>query len=167
MEQGRNLRRRARGGALWVALGAAVFGYGAGALVFALMPSQGAAPVAAAMRDVPQPEAVAPAQAESARAWAPVFGTAAPEPAPAPEPEETFDYALHGLAAGDGQGWAVLDDGSGQRIVRAGDTLAGGETVREIRADGVILEADEGPLIVSFEAGAARDLFGVRGADDG
>ncbi len=165
--QRRKSTTRPRGGALWLVLGAVALGYGGGALALALLPMEGATPVAATLRDVPEaaePEAPEPA---GARSWAPVFGTAAPEPAAEPEPEETFDYALYGLAAGGSDGWAVLDDGSGQRIVRAGDTLPGGETVREVRAEGVILDGSDGPLIVSFEPGEAREMLGERGDDDG
>ena len=165
--QRRNSTTRARGAALWLVLGAAALGYGGGALALALLPTEGATPVAATLRDVPQAAEPAAPEPEAARSWAPVFGTATPEPAAEPEPEETFDYALHGLAAGGSDGWAVLDDGAGQRIVRAGDTLPGGETVREVRAEGVILDGSDGPLIVSFDPGDARDLFGERGDDDG
>src|SRR5690606_39252899 len=96
-----------------VAVGA--FGYAAThlALALTLPPPQEAELARLAPAEVAEEAPAAPAAP-----WPAVFGTTpppAPEaPAPA-EPEITTAYSLKGLVADAGGGWAIIDDGSGER----------------------------------------------------
>lgn len=104
----------------------------------------------------------------AARVWASAFGSAPPravEPVPDfPEldahdldtldPEAiidaTTDYRLRGRVTAPEGGWALIDDGAEELLVRVGDILPGGETVVSIGIGGVTLDGDHGPQVLAF-----------------
>lgn len=111
-------------------------------------------------RPVPAPVRIDAALAEIERdvtpvlskEWPAVFDPYVPDapkpPVPTKKPEA---YRLVGLVAGDEDGWAILTASDGDRLIRVGDRLIGGETVRSIAAEGVWIERDGEPVLIAFE----------------
>lgn len=83
--------------------------------------------------------------------WPALFGMPAPD-APERNVAVIRDYRLRGLVAEPSGGWALIGDADGDRLVRPGDQLAGGETVAEIRSDGVLLSGPQGAQLIAFSA---------------
>lgn len=99
-------------------------------------------------------------------AWAPLFGTAAPDPPPKDTPPRIVsNYVLKGLvAAGKGTGWAIVADEQSETLLRPGDTMSGQETVVSISAQGVLIEKDGVQSLISFD-NAERTLVAAAPAD--
>ena len=146
-------------------LAAAVAGYGLVALALVLAAPD---PAPAALPERPTPamsKAVAAPQEQIA--WAPLFGTAAPDPPPPRDtpPRIVSNYVLKGLvAAGKGAGWAIVADGQSETLLRPGDIMPGQETVVSIDAQGVLIEMDGVQSLISFDD-AERTLVAAAPAD--
>lgn len=97
----------------------------------------------------PQP----PAQPPRPRRWPAVFGELQPPkpppaaepqpPAPTPEPQpprpplDSLGYALKGVVRVDQKIWAMVSHPTGDQLMRVGDTLSNGATVKRIDEQGV------------------------------
>lgn len=140
-------------------LGAAVMaGFGGGHLALVLVGRGGAVPepvqIRAALAAVE-----ASAEAPLPEEWPAVFGVYEPDPPSAPAPQKKPErYRLIGLVAGGENGWAILGASDGDRLIRAGDRLIGGEEVLGIAAQGVWIERDGAKVLVAFEETADEIL---------
>ncbi|WP_417726350.1 hypothetical protein [Roseovarius sp.] len=84
--------------------------------------------------------------------WPTVFDPYVPDPPKAPVATKKLEkYRLVGLVAGGENGWAILTASDGDRLIRAGDRLIGGETVLEIAPDGVWIERATERMLIAFE----------------
>ena len=142
---------------LWcITLGAiVVIGFQSGGLIaWMVYPSDPAvqqAPHAAAQDPQPETARTDPVVASIP----PLFGTVpVNQPAPTPTAVETeIRYNLQGVSITQTQKWAMFALPGGAALLREGDTLPGGETLKQIRADAVLLE-DGGALIaIPFSTG--------------
>lgn len=135
-----------------VVLGAAVMlGYGGGQLALTVLGQRGAPPapvqIGAALAAV---ENAAPAPLSEE--WPQVFDPYVPDPPKAQAPPKKVEtYRLIGLVADGAAGWAILQATDGDRIVREGDRLIGGETVLAIEGEGVRIERGGEPVLIAFE----------------
>lgn len=136
----------------FLTLAASIFcGFGAGQIGLTLL-GRGAVP--------PQPVQITAAlaavenaaEAPLPESWPPVFDPYVPDPPKAPTIAKKVEkYRLVGLVAGGESGWAILTASDGDRLVRAGDRLIGGETVLEIAPDGVWIERATERVLIAFE----------------
>jgi hypothetical protein len=89
--------------------------------------------------------------------WPAIFGTYDPQPPGAVQPAETrrvqARYTLKGLFAGKISKWAIIEDASGEYLIREGDTLSDGETATQIDDTGVTIELDGEKSVINFEDG--------------
>ena len=70
------------------------------------------------------------------------------------EPKRTLStYRLKGLFSGQISKWAIIEDPTGEYLIREGDTLSEGEEVLQIDDTGVTLILDDVKSFVSFEDG--------------
>ncbi|WP_297774235.1 type II secretion system protein N [uncultured Roseovarius sp.] len=147
-----------RGAGLLTLIAAVCFGYGAGQVGLMVL-----------ARGVDQPAPVqigaALAAVENATSepvpdeWPAVFDPYVPDPPKAQAPPKKREkYRLVGLVAGVENGWAILTASDGDSLIRAGDRLIGGETVREIAPDGVWIDRDGEPVLIAFEETADEML---------
>lgn len=84
--------------------------------------------------------------------WPTVFDPYVPDPPKAAAMTKKLEtYRLVGLVAGGEDGWAILTASDGDRLIRSGDRLIGGETVLEIASDGVWIERETERVLVVFE----------------
>jgi hypothetical protein len=90
-------------------------------------------------------------------AWPPIFGTYDPQPPgavkPATKRRVQVRYTLKGLFAGKISKWAIIEDSSGEYLIREGDTLSDGETATRIDDAGVTIEIDGEQSVINFEDG--------------
>lgn len=88
----------------------------------------------------------------TAEDWPPVFDPYVPDPPKTQAPVKKLEkYRLVGLVAGGDNGWAILTASDGDRLIRSGDRLIGGETVLEIAPDGVWIERAGERVLIAFE----------------
>ena len=88
-------------------------------------------------------------------AWPALFGTAPPVPeAPAAPPRPGGSYALRGIVAGDGGGWAIIADGGREVLVRPGDEIEPGWTIARIAHDQVLIASGDTEVAIGFAEGA-------------
>lgn len=91
--------------------------------------------------------------------WPSVFDPYVPDPPKAQnQPKAAERYKLIGLVAGGERGWAIMGASDGDRLIRAGDRLIGGETVLDIASDGVWIERDGERVLIAFERSAKEML---------
>lgn len=87
-------------------------------------------------------------------AVAPIFGTPAPTQAPAtaaPKPiPPASSYALRGITVVGPDRWAMLTADGANILVRMGDQLPGGETVKEITPDAVLVSQNGALSVLEF-----------------
>ncbi|MCP5074285.1 MAG: hypothetical protein GY947_13485 [Rhodobacteraceae bacterium] len=88
--------------------------------------------------------------------WPALFGVYQKTPPKPPEPKQppiqiSKNYRLKGFIANGDGGWAIVQDGSGEYMLRVGDQLVEGATVVEINKTGVVLETDNGIEVIEFE----------------
>ena len=141
-------------------LAVVLFGFGAGKLALVLtLPAPAALTTSSTAGGGNVAQTDSPGQVM--RDWAPLFGTAARQSA-APQVVAATNYQLRGLVAQAGSGWALIGDGARDTLVRPGDVLSAGETVVEIRSDGVLLQSDSGPRLIAFSA--EPDITAATGA---
>lgn len=98
--------------------------------------------------------------------WPSVFDPYVPDPPKAQnQPKAAERYKLIGLVAGGERGWAIMGASDGDRLIRAGDRLIGGETVLDIASDGVWIDRDGERVLIAFERSApwGRDRRQHRG----
>ncbi len=151
----------------------AALGFSVGALGLAWI-----APPAPPFEPPVRATAAAPAPQQAARLspdWPALFGVEIvpePEPEPAPEPEpdpepepvteetpeENTLYYLTGLVIDGTQSWAMVASNDRTQVVRIGDELEGGETVRAIDDRGVWVEWGEVRQVIPVQR---TDLSGM------
>ena len=91
--------------------------------------------------------------------WPAVFEPYVPDPPKAPTPPKQAErYRLIGLVAGGESGWAIMGASDGDRLIRAGDRLVGGEIVLDIAPDGVWIDRDGTKVQIAFEETATEML---------
>jgi len=140
-----------RGQGLLLLAAAAMLGYGGGQLALAVLAQRSPAPapvqIDAALAAV---ENAAPAPGPDA--WPAIFDPYVPDPPKSQAPPKKVEsYRLVGLVADGAEGWAILQASDGDRIVREGDRLIGGERVLAIEGDGVRIDRDGESVLIAFE----------------
>jgi type II secretory pathway component PulC len=89
--------------------------------------------------------------------WPAVFGVYDPQPpgvVKAPEVQKTQSfYRLKGLFAGKISKWAIIEDETGEYLIREGDPLSSGEIATKIDDTGVTIDVDGEQTLISFEDG--------------
>lgn len=91
--------------------------------------------------------------------WPAVFGPYVPDPPKAANAARATErYRLIGLVAGGAGGWAIIGASDGDRLIRAGDRLIGGESVLEIAPDGVWIAREGARVLIAFERSATEML---------
>lgn len=147
-----------RGLGLFTLAGAVCFGFGAGQAGLLVLgqriapdaPVEIGAALAQVQRDAPE---VTP------EAWPAVFDPYVPDaPAPPTPKKKREAYRLVGLVADGADGWAIVTASDGDRLIRAGDRLIGGETVRAIAGEGVWLDREGEPVLIAFEETPAETM---------
>jgi type II secretory pathway component PulC len=90
-------------------------------------------------------------------AWPALFGVYDPQPpgvvkAPVVKKSQSA-YRLKGLFSGEISSWAIIEDGTGEYLIREGDALSNGEIATKIDDAGVTIEVDGDLTLISFEGG--------------
>jgi hypothetical protein len=90
--------------------------------------------------------------------WPALFGVYDPQPpgvvkATAANKTQSF-YRLKGLFAGKISKWAIIEDETGEYLIREGDPLSSGEIATKIDDKGVTIEVDGEQSVISFEDGS-------------
>lgn len=88
--------------------------------------------------------------------WPTAFGQYVPDPqtpevTEPTEPVVNYAYVLKGLFANAADSWAIVQDSTGDYLLRIGDELPGGAIVSNITADGVFLDTAQGPELIAFD----------------
>lgn len=150
----------------WVAGFAAAAGlaHGGAVLARALMRPAGD-PFTEAAEVLPDAETAASADPEGLRSWPALFGVHEPESAPTAPVGAAPGYVLLGLVIDAGRRWAIVGHDKGETLVREGSPLPGGETVRAITPDGVVIERGRAAVTIGFdrpgEAAAGAGLLAL------
>lgn len=108
------------------------------------------------------------APADAPDDWPALFDPYVPDPpAPAAPKRKPEVWRLVGLVAGGANGWAILAGTGGDRIVRRGDLLPGGDEVLSIEGEGVRLARDGGEVLIGFDKTPQSLLAGMLSNDAG
>ena len=102
-------------------------------------------------------EDVSVEQTPADKNWPALFGVYDPQPPgvvkTAMVKNTQSSYSLKGLFSGEISSWAIIEDETGEYLIREGDTLSGGEIATKIDEAGVTIDADGDLTLISFDDG--------------